>query len=163
VFTIIRGTPFCGATHVMANLARAEKKEVYSNSPLLYKHNEFDINDINKIRNAVIVLDYPVEVLTTSPEISDKKKELLIAVLQSNYLGNIIYTTVSSKFPIDSRFNLFCDYYISCDSISMGVIRFSLTSTKNGSTPEYYDMNIFAKKRTLAYMPFSKEKNEKTI
>jgi len=154
VFTIVQGIPLCGATHVMATLAKLEKKEVFSDLPLLYEHKTIDFGEVDKVKNSIIVLDYPVEVINNSPEIGDKKKNLLIAVLQSNYLGNVIYMTISSMFPIDNRFNLFCDYFIFCYPISNGVVRFDVNDLKNGSGARQLQLNVFAKERVLSYMPF---------
>ena len=153
MLNIVQGTPLSGATHVMATLAKAEGKEVYSNIPLLYDHKKLEVGDIGTIGNSVIILDYPRDILTTSPEISERKRDFLVAVLNSDYLGNVIYVTISPKFPIDYRFSKHCDYFVFCDPFSNGIVKFTMSDIKNGGDLKYYQLNIFAKERVLPYTP----------
>ncbi len=152
MFTIIQGKPLGGATHVMASLAKAEEKPVYSNSPLMYEHKSVNFNEIDKIQNSVIALSNPMEILTTAPEINENKKNLLIALLQSNSLNNTIYATISGQFPIDSRCYTFCDYFIYCFPAKRGIIRFTLRKTKQEHV-EYFNLNVLNSGGLLSYFP----------
>ena len=153
MFTIIQSPPLKGSTHVMASLAKAEGKVVYSNSPLLYDHNEVDFNTIDKVTNAVIALDYPQELLTKGPEISESKKNLMIAILQSETLKNVIYATTSGTYPFDNRIYRFCDYYIICRLANYGIVRFTLYNMRNKKDVKYYNLNILAADKLLPYFP----------
>jgi len=153
VFAIIRGTPLGGATHVMASLVKAEKRPIYSTAPFLFEHNKLEIEELAGIRNSVVALDFPGELLTTAPELSPEKKELLLAVHQSKYMRNVIYVTSTSTFPIDERFYVLCDYFIFCYPFSSGLVKFSMVNMRNGGETVYFNLNVLATKRMLAYLP----------
>lgn len=143
-----------GISHVMGLLASEESRctgrKIHSNAPFIYAYEKMDLDNIDKLENSVIALNYVTDFLTVGKEISFQKMKIFLSVAFSDRKNNSIFFTASGVFPVDPHFIKYCDFFVESVVMENNQVFFMISDLHTLDTQDFV-MDLSIEDKILSY------------